>query len=166
TPVLRRGAFAGVQAPCETVGKGRFAIFETTSGVVLGRARILIRAAHRHPATLRFAPSLRPSQPPRFAPSRESLVGWRGPGRAAGEARAACSRRFGGPWPQTGAALRRGPRFRITTTPADRSAGGPGSRAWPCDLPAQLWQRRAGLPRPAGQLGPCRRRILSGARRP
>src|SRR6185437_6647315 len=82
TPVLRRGAFAGVQAPCETVGKGRFAIFETTSGVVLGRARILIRAAHRHPATLRFAPSLRPSQPPRFAPSRESLVGWRGPGRA------------------------------------------------------------------------------------
>src|SRR6185437_9671782 len=41
TPVLRRGAFPGVQAPCETVGKGRYPIFETTSGVVLGRARIL-----------------------------------------------------------------------------------------------------------------------------
>ena len=81
TPVLRRGAFPGVQAPCETVGKGRFAIFETTSGFVLGRARILIRAAHRHRATLRFAPSLRPSQPPRLAPAGESLVGWRGPQR-------------------------------------------------------------------------------------
>src|SRR6185437_97733 len=47
TPVLRRGAFPGVQARCETVGKGRYPIFETTSGVVLGGARILIRAAHR-----------------------------------------------------------------------------------------------------------------------
>src|SRR6185437_14317739 len=137
TPVLRRGAFPDVQAPCETVGKGRYPIFETTSGVVLGRARILTW----HRATLRFAPSLRPSQPARLAPFRESLVDWRGPqrgypatavtapvcrasrlcGRAAGEARAACSRRFGGPWPQTGAAHRRGPPFRI-------------SRAWPCEL--------------------------------
>jgi len=31
TPVLRRGAFPGVKAPCETVGKTRFTIFETTS---------------------------------------------------------------------------------------------------------------------------------------
>ena len=36
TPVLRRGAFPAVQAPCETVGKGGFPIFETTSGVVVG----------------------------------------------------------------------------------------------------------------------------------
>src|SRR6185437_5719452 len=50
TPVLRGGAFPGVQAPGETVGKGRFPIFETTSGVVLSRARILTW----HPATLRF----------------------------------------------------------------------------------------------------------------
>src|SRR6185437_15329930 len=33
TPVLRRGAFPDVKALCETVGKGRFTIFETTSGV-------------------------------------------------------------------------------------------------------------------------------------
>src|SRR6185437_12645301 len=67
TPVLRGGAFPGVQAPCETVGKGRYFIFETTSGVVLDRARIL----RWHPATLRFAPSLRPSHPPRLAPFRQ-----------------------------------------------------------------------------------------------
>src|SRR6185437_9766322 len=51
-------------------GAGRYG----ASGVVLGRARILTW----HSATLRSAPSLRPSQPPRLAPSRESLPG-RGP---------------------------------------------------------------------------------------
>ena len=35
-PVLRRGAFPSIKAPYETVGKGRYPIFETTSGVVLG----------------------------------------------------------------------------------------------------------------------------------
>src|SRR6185437_3367150 len=44
-------------------GAGRYG----ASGVVLGRARILTW----HRATLRFAPSLRPSQPPRLAPSRD-----------------------------------------------------------------------------------------------
>src|SRR6185437_10116138 len=84
------------------------------SGVVLGGARILIRAAHRHRATLRFAPSLRPSQPPRLAPSRES--------------RPAATRRSELRPPQPTGRLRAPVR-------------GPGS---------------AILPRPAGQLGPCR----------
>src|SRR6185437_7513979 len=56
---------------CPTIdGAGRYG----ASGVVLGRARILTW----HPATLRFAPSLRPSHAPRLAPSRELLPG-RGP---------------------------------------------------------------------------------------
>src|SRR6185437_3232642 len=71
TPTTR---FACASSPAGTAdswsGAGRYG----ASGVVLGRARILTW----HPATLRFAPSLRPSQPPRLAPSRESLPG-RGP---------------------------------------------------------------------------------------
>src|SRR6185437_11501489 len=46
---------------------------------------------------------------------------------------------------------RRGPRMRITTTPADRSAGGPGSRAWPCNLAPTCGATRA-LP-PAVEIG-------------
>src|SRR6185437_666096 len=84
TPVLRGGAFPGVQAPCETVGKGRYPIFETTSGVVLGRARNLTW----HPATLRFAPpcvlAIHPVSPlpASRSPTRARRSEFRGPGPA------------------------------------------------------------------------------------
>src|SRR6185437_13951397 len=58
--LAREGIRRGGRACPSWSGAGRYG----ASGVVLGRARILTW----HPATLRFAPSLRPSQPPRLAP--------------------------------------------------------------------------------------------------
>src|SRR6185437_10291298 len=99
-------------------------------------------------------------QPPRLAPAGESLVGWRGPQRGYPATAVTAPGRYAARPAYAAAPLEKcgrparadlgamapnrrcaspGPRFRITTTPADRSAGGPGSRAWPCDLPAQLW---------------------------
>ncbi|HWG37900.1 MAG TPA: hypothetical protein VN690_09315 [Terriglobales bacterium] len=72
--VLAEAIRSGLRLDKVWSGAGRYG----ASGVVLGRARILTW----HRATLRFAPSLRPSQPPRPAPSRESLADLRGATRA------------------------------------------------------------------------------------
>src|SRR6185437_391635 len=68
TPVLRSGAFPGVQAPCETVGKSRHPIFETTSGIVLGwrgpqrgYPATAVTAPGRYPATAVTAPGRYPA---------------------------------------------------------------------------------------------------------
>src|SRR6185437_1744028 len=66
--LAREGIRRGGRACPSWSGAGRYG----ASGVVLGRARILTW----HPAMLRFAPSLRPSQPPRLAPSGEWLLRW------------------------------------------------------------------------------------------